>query len=218
MSPAFSAAPKRNLAPTTPTPTQNIHIPVRSIPLLMIGTLCAFGGELAEARQFYLRAVEGDSGALKQAVALLATLREERPHDPLVAAYFGSSRLLESDQTLAPWKKGKLAKEGLTHLDAAVHQAPDHAEIRFLRAASTFHLPGWFGRREECEADLRMLVSPGARQSLQPRYAAAALYYRGVLLEKAGDREGARSAWAQAARLSPDTRAGRDAAEKLARH
>ena len=196
---------------------EDIHIPVRSLMLVAIAACCAGAEDLEAAKQLYLKAVEGDERALKEAAGVLDGLRREHPHDARVAAYLGSSRLLESSHTMAPWKKGKLAKEGLERLDAAVRMAPGDAEIRFLRAASTFHLPGWFGRGVECEQDLRLLSAPEMRTALGPRYAAAALYYHGVMREKAGDTGGAREAWGESVRLSPDTRAGREAANKLGR-
>lgn len=180
----------------------------------MPGVLAA-SDELATAKRHYFEAVEGNSAALKPAIEILTGLQSRRPGDALVEAYLGSSRLLESARTMAVWKKGRLAKEGLQRLDEAVRRAPDDAEVRFLRAASTFHLPGWFGRRDQSEADFALLARPDGRLKLDDRLAAAALYFHGVFRDRAGDKAGAREAWREAARLSPASRAGRDAAGKL---
>jgi hypothetical protein len=186
--------------------------------LLIQFPVSAEDAEMTSAKRDYFAAVDGNKEALKSAVNAFALLLAGRPADPVVAAYFGSTKLLESASTIAPWRKGKLASEGLTLLDRAVAQAPENREVRFLRAASTYHLPVWFKRRQQSEADFALLVKNiqiPAAGSFESRLTAASFYYHGSFRKDASDIAGARTAWEEAVRISPDSPAGRDAARRL---
>ena len=169
----------------------------------------------SQAKKLYFEAVDGNGEALVKSQELL----RDSASSPVAQAYAGSLQLLQSDRTLALWRKGRLAKEGLEMLDRAVKAAPDNLEIRFLRAASTMHLPGFFKRSEQSEADLAQIaprVAAAAESGLiERRIAAAALFYHGVNLQRRSDWAGAESAWRTATAIGPQTRAGIDAAAKL---
>ena len=168
------------------------------------------------ARARYYEAIDGRDAAWHEARALFTKLREVSSDDAKVLAYAGSIELKEASRVLAPWNKGKLAKAGLELLDDAVKRAPEDLEVRFVRAASTFQLPGLFHRREQSEADFawiaRRLSSTG---NLEPRLAAAALYHHGLVRERSGDPQGARTAWQEAVRLGQGTRPALDAGRRL---
>lgn len=104
-------------------------------------------------------------------------------------------------------------------LDQAVESAPANLEVRFLRAASTFHLPGFFHREEESAADFARIasrVSEAAESGmLERRLASAALYFHGEILERRNNGAGARDAWRRAVKIGPQTPAGATAAGKL---
>ena len=172
-----------------------------------------------KAKQRYYDAVEGEQGALDESRDLLSELRSRNPDDAILQAYYGSARLLEAARAFAPWRKGSLAKEGLRMLDEAVGKAPGDLEVRFLRAVSTWHLPGFFKRGEQSRRDFAWLAPQIAEAVesgvLDKRLGAAALYHHGLALDGANDRTGALSAWREAARVGPETRAGNDAERKL---
>ena len=119
---------------------------------------------LDNARAQYYSAVEGQRGALENATKLWRELREQYPDHPTVLAYAGSTQLLNAAKTLAVWRKGKLTQEGLATLDDAVGRAPDNLEVRFVRAASTFHLPGFIGRRPQSQTDFAWLAPQSCKR------------------------------------------------------
>jgi hypothetical protein len=174
---------------------------------------------LARAKARYFEAVEGNTAALNEARSTFGKLRQEYPDDALILAYGGSTQLLEAAKTLAIWRKGKLSRQGLEALDQAVARAPENPEIRFIRAASTFHLPSLFRRSEQSRADFEWLAARAARAveagTLDQRLGAAALYYHGLLQERAGDNGGAGSSWREAVRIGGRTRAAADAQKRL---
>lgn len=173
-----------------------------------------------QARQRYYEAVEGNQDALDESRNLLHKLRTKNPKDSLILAYLGSTLLLEAARAVAPWRKGRLAKEGLRMLDEAVKQSPENLDVRFLRGVSTSHLPSFFKRAQQSAEDFAWLAprAPDAVATgrLDARLGAACLYHHGLALEKAGNLTGARTAWQETVRLGPGTRAAADARKKLA--
>lgn len=107
------------------------------------------GPFFSRARVLFYQASAGDTESLEHCAELLLKLVEQHPADSLIAAYLGSTRILQSSTSHVPWRKGKLVKEGLKMLDSAVSASVEDLEIRFLRGVSTHHLPGFFGRKEE---------------------------------------------------------------------
>ncbi len=184
-------------------------------------TQSAFAQRLAAARQAYFADLEGQRGADERARQQFAALAAEQPHEPVVGAYLGSLDLLESARTLAVWRKHTLAASGLERMDAAVNQAPDNLEARFVRALTTWHLPFFFHRKEQAEQDLGFIgprAEQAARQgSLPAPLAAAALDYWGQIVADRKGQEQARPAFEAAVRVAPSSPGGQDARKRLAR-
>jgi hypothetical protein len=178
-----------------------------------------FGEPVDRARRLYYEGIAGNKEALAESDRLFTGLRQTAPASSLVRAYYGSHRLLAAAKAWAPWEKYALSKEGLTELDAAVASAPHETEVRFVRAMTTYHLPFFFGRRDQSAEDFAQLAEQAPQAvhagKLPPSLAAAALYHHGVLRAEVSDLSSARGAWEQAAALAPDSVAGRDAAKQL---
>ncbi|HET6675502.1 MAG TPA: hypothetical protein VFG71_09195 [Nitrospiraceae bacterium] len=171
------------------------------------------------ARRLYYEGIAGNKEALAESDRLFTALHRTTPVSSLVRAYYGSHRLLAAAKAWAPWEKYALSKEGLTELDAAVTNASHETEVRFVRAMTTYHLPFFFGRREQSAEDFALLAEqvPQAAHAgkLAPSLAAAALYHYGLLRKESSDFSRARDAWEQAVTLAPNSIAGRDAAKRL---
>jgi hypothetical protein len=191
------------------------------LPFLLMASVVTEPPALLTAKKLYFEALEGNGDSLSRCIAMLSDMAQDSPRDPTITAYLGSAKLLESARTLVVWRKGKLAKEGLEMLDRAVQAAPHDLEVRFLRAATCYRLPGWFDRSDQAERDFAVLApqaEAAARDGrLDPRLAAAALYFWGEICKRNADTEGAKQAWAAAVRIAPGSRAGVDAARKLRR-
>lgn len=175
---------------------------------------------LAVAREAYFKVIEtNDRGADKTAHAQLDALWAEYPGDAVVKAYRGSLELLDAAHDWAIWNLPKQSAEGLALLDEAVAQAPDEPEARFLRAATCWHLPGFYHRRAQAEADFELLAGRAERDAkdgrLKPELAAAAENYWGQVLVGRKDWAGARAAFAAAVRIAPGSPAGVEAAKRL---
>jgi hypothetical protein len=179
----------------------------------------SFNQRLAQARVQYFADLEGNHGAAEKARASFATLAKDFPGDPVVGAYSGSLELLDAARTWAVWDKRRLANEGLAKMDQAVERAPDNLEARFIRAASTWHLPFFYKRRDQSASDFTF-IAPRAeaavkKGTLPPELGAAALDYYGQVLNDRSDNHGAKQAFEAAVRIDGTSPGGRDAQKRL---
>lgn len=178
-----------------------------------------FDQRLVEARREYFAGLQGNHAADEKARASFAALSQQYPDNAVVEAYSGSLELLEAARTWAIWDKRRLANEGLQKLDRAVNRAPNDLEARFIRAASAWHLPFFYKRKEQAVADFAFIApqaeAAAAKGVLPPELAAAALDYYGQVLIDRSDSHGARQAFEAAVRVDGSSPAGRDAQKRL---
>ncbi len=190
-----------------------------AVPMISAAESGSFAQRLAEARKDYFSDLQGDRAAGVKARASFAALSSDYPGNPVVDAYSGSLQLLDAARSWAVWEKGRLANEGLSKMDEAVNRAPDDLEARFIRAASTWHLPFFYKRRDQSASDFA-LIAPRAEEAvakgtLPPELAAAALDYYGQVLIGQSDSHGAKQAFEAAVRIDETSPGGRDALKRL---
>jgi hypothetical protein len=178
-----------------------------------------FNLRLSEARRQYFANLQGNHAAGDQARAGFRALAHDYPDKPVVEAYSGSLELLEAARTWAIWDKRRLANEGLQKMDQAVNRAPGDLEARFIRAASCWHLPFFYKRKEQAGDDFTVIApqaeAAAAKGTLAPELAAAALNYYGQVLIDRSDSHGAKQAFEAAVRVDSSSPAGRDAQKRL---
>jgi hypothetical protein len=178
-----------------------------------------FKQRLAEGRQQYFADLQGNRAAAAQARAGFAALSHDYPNSPVVDSYSGSLELLDAARTWSIWDKRRLANEGLAKMDQAVNRAPSDLEARFIRAASTWHLPFFYKRRAQAADDFSFIAPRAeaavAKGTLPPELAAAALDYYGQVLIDRSDNHGAKQAFEAAVRIDGSSPAGRDALKRL---
>jgi tetratricopeptide (TPR) repeat protein len=177
---------------------------------------------LRTARDAYFQVITSkDQGADARAHEALAEFERAYPGDPVGKAYHGSLELLDAAHSWAVWNLHKQAADGLSLLDEAVGQAPDEPEARFIRAATSWHLPGFYHRWVQCEADFEVLAGQAEEDVRQgrliPELGAATLNYWGQILVGRNDLKDARTAFERAVRIAPQSPAGLDAGQRLAK-
>jgi hypothetical protein len=175
---------------------------------------------LSVARVAYFKVItSNDQAADRQAHEALSALELAYPGDPVAKAYHGSLELLDAAHNWAIWNLHRQSSEGLSLMDEAVAQAPDESEARFIRAATSWHLPGFYRRKAQCEADFALLAERAEQDArtgrLPPELAAAAMNYWGQILVNREDRAGARMAFSAAVRIAPRSPGAVDAAKRL---
>jgi len=179
-----------------------------------------YADRLSHARNAYFRVVtSNDETADRLAHEALDQLDREYPGDPVVKAYRGSLQLLDAAHNWAIWNLRKQTNEGLALLDQAVFEGPKEPEARFIRAATSWHLPGFYRRRAQCEADFELLSERAEEDArlgkLPPELAAASYNYWGQILVARKNIAGARSAFGTALRIAAQSPGGLDAGKRL---
>ncbi len=183
------------------------------------GHTVAWKEQFAAARTAYYAGLYGDRNADAAARQQFAALVRDHPHDATVQAYAGSLELLEAGRTWAVWRKHALSIEGLSEMDSAVNADPNNLEARFVRALTTWHLPFFFHRKEQAEADL-LYLGPRSEHAAQtgalpPPLAAAALDYWGQVLGEREQKDAAKKAYIAAVRVDRTSPGGEDAQKRL---
>ena len=179
-----------------------------------------YASRLSATRAAYFKVIAGgDVSADEQAHAALAAFEQAFPGDAKGMAYHGSLQLLDAAHSWQVWNLHKQAAAGLNMLDEAVAQAPNEPEVRFLRAATDWHLPSFYHRREQSEADFAILAAHAEEDAklgrLPSELAAASLSYWGQILVARKDRTGACVAFEATVRVAPQSPAGLDAKQRL---
>jgi len=167
---------------------------------------------LAEAKRLYYEGIGGNKESILQSKRLFSDLALAEPGNLEVQAYRGSLMLLEAGSTWAVWKKYELSKTGMALLDEAVRADPSNLEVRFVRAATTMHLPKFFSREQQSKDDLRV-IAKNAKSAVQngkldPRIAAAGLFF---YAERVATEDERKPVLEEASRLAPDSPAGKEA-------
>ena len=174
---------------------------------------------LAEARAEYFANLQGNHAAGEKAQQDFDALSRDFPGNVVVDAYSGSLELLQAARTWAVWDKRRLANEGLAKMDQAVNRDPNDLEARFIRAASTWHLPFFYKRRDQAADDFTFIAPRAeaavAKGTLPPELAAAALDYYGQVLIDRSDNHGAKQAFEAAVRIDGSSPGGKDALKRL---
>ncbi len=179
-----------------------------------------YAQRLATARTAYFRVITSSNRAADIAAhKALAELEDAYPDDPTAEAYHGSLELLDAAHNWQIWNLHRQASDGLSRLDEAIRHAPNDPEARFIRAATSWHLPAFYHRRQQCEEDFAWLAQRAQSDAhvgkLPPELAAASLNYWGQILVRRKDYSSARSAFQQAIQIAPQSPGAQDAARRL---
>ncbi len=182
-------------------------------------TLQTAVGTVEEGRSLFYQLVAGQRGLAERCENLWTELHRQRPESPRTAAYLGATLCYRAALEWWPPRKGELTKRGLGLLEAAVATDPEDVEVRFLRGMTSRRLPAFIGRGDVARADLAYAANAAAAEvtsgRLDPQIASAALYHYGLMCEEDGNGQAAYQAWNEAARLGPDTIAGKRSLERL---
>ncbi|MCC6207423.1 MAG: hypothetical protein IT488_04665 [Gammaproteobacteria bacterium] len=137
--------------------------------------------ELAEARAVFLKGVDGDKRAVRDAVQRFKSLSRAHADEPVYQAYLGASMTLQGRDAPNNIEKGRITEEGLGVLDralAAQLAKPDPGSVHtldtMLVAANTnIHLPAFFNRYQQGRELLQKIIAHSDFDAMAPGYKAA---------------------------------------------
>jgi len=93
-----------------------------------------------------------------QAEFLLQTLNEVDHPEALIVAYRGATEAIMAKLRWNLFRKYHFLNQSIDHLNQAVARDPDNVEIRFLRFAVQYHIPGILGFSNALEQDREVIV------------------------------------------------------------
>lgn len=194
--------------------------------LVMVWPAQADSGEdpgLTEARTVFLRGVDGDKRAVRDAVQRFKTLSRAHAGEPVFQAYLGAAMTLQGRDAPNNIEKGRITEEGLGVLDRALDAQmakPDPGSVHtldtMLVAANTYiHLPAFFNRYQQGKDLLQKILAHPDFDGMAPGYKAAAYLAQALVSHGDADDEAYRRYLELTVGADPEGRDGEFADKRL---
>ena len=182
--------------------------------------------DLTEARTVFLRGVDGDKLAVRDALHRFRLLSQEHPREPVFIAYLGACMSMQGRDAANNIEKEQLTYEGLREIDQALKmlsEGADQGSPRYLDtllvAANTFiHIPAFFNRYDQGKRLLQKILAHRAFDGMAPGFKAAAYMAAALVAHGEGHDDAYRHYLNQTVSTDPDGRDGRIAAKLLEKH
>ncbi len=204
----------------TPAPPARRLLSTLLLSAALLGTTLASPAQAAAdpgafnaATGEFLKAVDGNDGAVDAAADQLVKLSQAEPQDPVLRAYAGAATALKARTTLLPWKKMGAAEDGLALIDKALAQltpahdaplyrgTPASLETRFVAAGTFLALPSMFNRHDRGAKLLDEVLKSPLFEAAPVGFKAAVWLRAGLEAQKAQRTDEARQ-WLQKAAAS----------------
>src|SRR5688572_9353908 len=113
--------------------------------------------EIDVIRNKFAKAVENE----KEAYVLLEKLNklEAKGKTPLILAYKGAAEALIAKFSWNPYSKINYLRKSQRSLQLAINNAPENAEIRFLRFSIQHFVPAFLGLSNNIEEDKKIIIA-----------------------------------------------------------
>ena len=179
--------------------------------------------ELTEARAVFLRGVDGDKRAVRDALQRFRSLRQDHPQEPVFMAYLGACMTLQGRDAANNIEKGRLTDEGLGEIDRALKmlsadgdQGSPRTLDTLLVAANTFiHIPSFFNRYDEGKRLLQEILAHRSFDGMAAGFKAATYMAAALVAHGEGDDDAYRRYLNLTVSTAPEGRDGRFASKLL---
>jgi hypothetical protein len=196
----------------------------RILCLLLLFSVCpAFAtdsDEFTQAREVFLRAVDGDKRAVREATVRFRALSTANPQAAVFIAYLGACTTLQGRDATNNIERRRLTEEGLRDVDRAVTLASGQDPSQYLETLlvavnSYIHVPSFFNRYDEGRRLVQEILAHPEFERMAAGYRAAA--YMAAALVAQGDRDdvGYRRYLRLTVEADPEGRDGRFASRLL---
>lgn len=180
--------------------------------------------ELTEARAVFLRGVDGDRRAVRDAIQRFRSLSQAHPQEPVFLAYLGASQTLQGRDAANNIERRRITEEGLGVVDralglqrASAEQGPTRYLDTLLVAANTYiHLPAFFNRYDEGRRLLQEILAHPGFDGMAAGFKAATYLAAALVAHGEGDDAAYRRYLEQTVSTDPEGRDGRTAGQLLA--
>lgn len=171
--------------------------------------------ELADAREIFLRAVDGDRRAVREATLRFRTLSQAHPQEAVFQAYLGATTTLQGRDAANNLDKRRLTESGLREIDRARRLlSADTDPVRYLDTLlvavnSYIHIPTFFNRHEEGKQLLQDILAHSAFDGMAGGFQAATYMAAALVAQGEQDDEGYRRYLEMTVTADPEGRDGR---------
>ncbi len=179
--------------------------------------------QLTEARTVFLRGVDGDKTAVRDALRQFRTLSHNHPKEPVFIAYLGACMTLRGRDAANNIEKGRLTEEGLAQIDLALKLLAESGDKGSPRALDTklvavnafIHIPSFFNRHGEGKRLLQEILAHPSFDGMAAGFKAAAYMAAALVARGDHDDEAYRRYLNLAASTDPEGRDGKTASKML---
>ncbi len=179
--------------------------------------------QLSEARTVFLRGVDGDKHAVREATHRFRKLSQEYPREPVFIAYLGACQSLQGRDADNNMEKKQLTDVGLREIDQALMMLSQGADLgsprsldAMLVAANTFiHIPAFFNRYDKGKDLLKTILADHAFNGMAPGFKAAAYMAAALVAQGEGHNDAYRHYLNLTVSTDPNGRDGRNASKLL---
>ena len=182
--------------------------------------------QLTEARNVFLRGVDGDRHAVREATHRFRVLSQEHPREPVFIAYLGACMSLQGRDAENNIEKKQLTDEGLREIDQALKMlsegadpgAPRHLDTLLVAAETFIHIPAFFNRYDQGKRLLQKILTHRGFDVMAPGFKAAAYMATALVAHGEGDDAEYRRYLNLIVNTDPGGRYGRKASKLLEAH
>ena len=151
--------------------------------------------ELTEARNIFLKGVDGDKRAVRKATNRFRSLSLSHPNEPVFLAYFGACMTLQGRDLQNNIEKKRVTEEGLAKIDRALEMNPYreaqgsamYLDTLLVAANSFIHIPSFFNRYDKGKQLLNEILQHRDFDGMAPGFKAATYMAAALVARGAGD-------------------------------
>jgi len=151
--------------------------------------------DLTEARNIFLKGVDGDKRAVRTATNRFRSLSLSHPDEPVFLAYFGACMTLQGRDLQNNIEKKRATDEGLAKIDRALEMnsyreaqgSAMYLDTLLVAANSFIHIPSFFNRYDKGKQLLNEILQHRDFDAMAPGFKAAT--YMAAALVAQGDKD-----------------------------
>lgn len=179
--------------------------------------------ELTEARTVFLRGVDGDKRAVRDATQRFKSLSHRNPQEPVFLAYLGASMTLQGRDATNNIDKRRLTDDGLRTIDRALdlsskgadQESPRYLDTLLVAANSYIHIPSFFNRHDQGKQLLDDILAHRNFDDMADGYKAATYLAEALVAQGEGDEDAYRRYLDLTVSTDPEGRDGRFASKLI---
>lgn len=178
---------------------------------------------LTEARAVFLRGVDGDKRAVREATQRFRSLSQAHPNEPVFLAYLGASMTLQGRDAANNIEKQRITEEGLGVIDRALERrsvnadlgSPRYLETSLVAANSFIHIPSFFNRYNQGKRLLQEILAQHGFDGMAAGFKAATYLAAALVAHGEGDDGAYRRYLDLTVSTDPEGRDGRNASKLI---